>query len=95
MMDRPAVSVSFPNPLRAKIGNRASVTVVGRTIREIIEALEQDFPGLRFHLCYETGELRPYINIFLNQENIRYLAGLDTPIPLGAQLTIFPSVAGG
>ena len=94
-MDRPAVSVSFPNPLRAKIGNRASVTVVGRTIREIIEALEQDFPGLRFHLCYETGELRPYINIFLNQENIRYLAGLDTPIPPGAQLTIFPSVAGG
>lgn len=67
----------------------------GRTVREIIDALEHDFPGVRFNLCYETGELRPFVNIFLNRENIRYLQGLDTPVPNGATLHILQSVAGG
>src|ERR1700686_1749426 len=62
----PTIVVSFPDALRARIGHRASVTVAGRTVREIIDALEQDFPGVRFNLCYETGHLRPYVNIFLD-----------------------------
>lgn len=91
----PSIVVSFPGALRARVGNRLSVTVCGRTIREIIDALEQDFPGIRFNLCYETGELRPYVNIFVNQQNIRYLQGLDTPIISGVQMHILQSVAGG
>ncbi len=91
----PRVTVSFPGALRAKIGNRASVAVCGRTIREIIAALDHDFPGLRFNLCYETGEVRPFVNIFLERENIRYLQGLDTPVSAGARIHIFQSVAGG
>ncbi len=91
----PAIHVSFPIALRAKVGNRERVVVVGRTVREIIEALDHDFPGIRFNLCYETGDLRPFVNIFLNRENIRYLQGLDTPVFDGAILHIFPSVAGG
>lgn len=90
-----SITVSLPGPLRQRVGNRASVTVAGRTIREIIDALEQDFPGLRFHLCYETGELRPYVNIFLNRENVRYMQGLDTPVPPGSRVYILQSVAGG
>ncbi len=90
-----AITVSIPHALRAKTGNRASVTVSGRTINEVIAALDRDFPGLRFNLCYETGELRPYVNIFLNRANIRYLQGLETPVAPGAQIHILQSVAGG
>ena len=57
--------------------------------------IDQDYPGLRFNLCHETGELRPFVNIFLNRENIRYLQGLDTPITAGATVHILQSVAGG
>ena len=90
-----SITISLPSALRAKVGNRASVTVVGETVRDIIEALERDFPGLRFNLCYETGELRQYVNVFLNRVNIRYLQGLDTPVSAGASVHIFQSVAGG
>jgi molybdopterin synthase sulfur carrier subunit len=91
----PTAIVNLPYVLRPRIGNRKSVTVAGRTIREIIDALEADFPGLRFNLCHETGELRPYVNIFLERKNIRYLQGLDTPITVGATIYILQSVAGG
>lgn len=89
------VTVRFPGVLRAKVRQQASVTVEGSTVREVIEALEHDYPGLRFNLCYETGELRPFVNIFLQQTNIRYLQGLETPVPTGARLQIVQSVAGG
>ena len=90
-----SITVSLPGALRAKVGNRAEVSIVGETVRDMIEALERDFPGLRFHLCYETGELRQYVNVFLNRVNIRYLQGLDTPVSAGAIVHIFQSVAGG
>jgi molybdopterin synthase sulfur carrier subunit len=64
-------------------------------VREVISTLEEQFPGLGFNLCQETGELRPFVNIFLNGENIRYLSGLDTAVAPGASLHILPSVAGG
>ena len=91
----PSARVIMPHVLREKVGNRSSVTVSGRTVREIIDALDHDFPGLRFNLCYETGELRTYVNIFLNREDIRYLQGLDTPVGNGATIHILQSVAGG
>jgi molybdopterin synthase sulfur carrier subunit len=91
----PTVIVSFPHALRARIGDRRSVVATGRTVREIIDVLEHDFPGLRFNLCHETGELRPYVNIFLDRANIRYLQGLDTPVQAGATMYILQSVAGG
>jgi molybdopterin converting factor small subunit len=50
---------------------------------------------MRFHLCYETGELRPYVNIFVDGENVRYLQGLQTPVAPGARLHVIESVAGG
>ncbi|HLI07935.1 MAG TPA: ubiquitin-like small modifier protein 1 [Ktedonobacteraceae bacterium] len=91
----PVVRVAFPGALRQKVGNKAIVMAVGHTVREVIDDLEQAYPGMRFHLCFETGELRTFVNIFLNAENIRYLQGLDTPLVHGATLHIFPSVAGG
>lgn len=91
----PEVTVSFPGALRTRVGNRRTVTASGKTVREIIDALDRDFPGLRFNLCYETGELRPYVNIFVEKENIRYLQGLETVVTTGVTLHIFQSVAGG
>ncbi|HEV2581811.1 MAG TPA: MoaD/ThiS family protein [Ktedonobacteraceae bacterium] len=91
----PRALVHLAYALRGLANNQASVLAAGRTVRDVIDSLERDFPGMRFHLCYETGELRPYVNIFLNRENIRYHQGLDTPLPYGAILHILPSVAGG
>lgn len=91
----PTVRVFFPGALRARAGNQASVMAAGRTVREVIDTLEEGFPGLRFNLCYETGELRPFVNIFVDRENIRYLQGLDTAITAGASMHILQSVAGG
>ncbi|GCE24454.1 MoaD/ThiS family protein [Dictyobacter kobayashii] len=91
----PTATVILPPMLREKTEQQARVDIEGATMREILENLEQRFPGLRFHLCYETGELRPYVNIFIEQANIRYLQGLDTPVMAGARIRVLPSVAGG
>lgn len=90
-----SVTVSIPSALLARTGSRRSVRVCARTIREIVEALEAQYPGLRFNICHETGELRPYVNVFLETENVRYLQGLDTPVAPGATVHIVHSVAGG
>lgn len=93
--DEQQTLVHLPGALRKIAANQSRVIATGDTIRALIDALDRDYPGLRFHICYETGELRPYVNIFLNRENIRYLQGLDTPLSHGATLHILPSVAGG
>ncbi len=91
----PVVQVHFPQALREKVGGQSSLKVAGRSVRAVIDALDASYPGFLFHVCYETGELRPFVNIFLNRKNIRYLQGLDSPLTAGAVLHIFPSVAGG
>jgi molybdopterin synthase sulfur carrier subunit len=89
------VTVSIPSALLTRTGHRRRVSVSGRTIREVVDALELDYPGLRFNICHETGELRPFVNIFLDSEEVRYLQGLDTPVSPGATIHIIHSVAGG
>jgi molybdopterin converting factor small subunit len=87
--------VFLPGALRERAGGAGRVAVAGATVAELIAALEEAHPGLRFSLCYETGELRPFVNIFVNGTNVRYLAGLETAVPVGARVYILPSVAGG
>jgi molybdopterin synthase sulfur carrier subunit len=91
----PAATIVIPPPLRQRTGNRTTVIAHGQNVRELIDALDQDYPGLFFNLCYETGELRPYVNIFINREDIRRLQGLNTLIPSEATVYILQSVAGG
>lgn len=88
-------TVILPSALRQRTGSQSRLSVEGETVREIIEELERRFPGMRFNICSDTGELRPYVNIFIEKENIRYMQGLDTLIPPGARIRILPSVAGG
>lgn len=90
-----SVTVFIPPLLRVRTGNCTSVTTHGHTVREVINHLDHDHPGLFFHLCRENGELRPYVNVFLNGEDIRRKQGLDTTIPPDARLHILQSVAGG
>lgn len=90
-----SVTVLLPGELHARAGGRQLVRVEGATLRAVIDALEHAYPGLRFNLCYETGELRPFVNVFVNGVHVRYAQGLETPIPAGATIHILPSVAGG
>lgn len=89
------VTVLLPGVLRARVGGASSVRVAGETVADLIASLEEQFPGLGFNLCYETGELRPFVNVFVNGANIRFLDGLATVVPAGAQVHFLPSVAGG
>ena len=90
-----SVTVLLPGVLASRAGGARAVAVDGDTVREVVNALDNTFPGLRFNLCYETGELRPFVNIYVNGRNVRSLQGLETPVPTGAKLHILPSVAGG
>ena len=90
-----AVLVRLPSQLFEKTGGLRAIPTPAGSARAVIDALEAAAPGLRFHLCEETGELRSFVNIFLNGVNIRNLDGLETSVPAGATLMIFPSVAGG
>lgn len=91
----PAVTVCLPPALRGRAQNRRQVWVPPGTVRQVIAALDRAYPGLAFHLCHETGELRPYVNLFVGPENVRFLQGLETPVPAGATMHVLHSVAGG
>jgi sulfur-carrier protein len=90
-----SVTVRLPSQLYEQAGGQRVIATPAGTVRDVIAALDVRAPGLRFHLCEETGELRSFVNIFLDGVNIRNLDGLATIIPAGATLMIFPSVAGG
>jgi molybdopterin synthase sulfur carrier subunit len=91
----PSVTVRIPTALVNRTGGLRRVAASGRTVREVIASLGRDYPDLPFNLCYETGELREYVNVFVDGEEVRYLQGLDTTVPEGATLHILQSVAGG
>lgn len=90
-----AVTLVLPSALHARVGERGTLSARGETVRAVLASVAEQYPSLGFALCEETGRLRPYVNIFLNGRNIRYLRDLDTPLPLGAVLHVMPSVAGG
>ncbi|MCU0465094.1 MAG: DUF4395 family protein [Anaerolineae bacterium] len=87
-------SIKIPTPLRVYTGNNAQVTVSGDTIRAALDDLTTQFPDLKPHL-FNNSELRSFVNIFVGDEDIRFLDGLDTPVEAGDALRIIPSIAGG
>jgi molybdopterin synthase sulfur carrier subunit len=95
-LEQAPITVHLPPTLApAQTEKHASVRVTGTTVREVIAALEDAYPGLRFRLCLETGDLRPFVNVFVNGIHLRYLRGMETPVPPGATVHILQSVAGG
>jgi adenylyltransferase/sulfurtransferase len=87
--------VLIPTPLRQYADKRDSVEVEGRTVGEILEALTSQYTELRRHLFNDEGKLRNFVNVYVNDEDIRYLAKEATPVQAGDTLSIVPSIAGG
>ncbi|GAC1436000.1 MAG: MoaD/ThiS family protein [Solirubrobacteraceae bacterium] len=90
-----AVTIKIPTQLRAAAGGVAELEVSGGTVGEALESLYAAHGELRERLAGEDGQLRRFVNIYVDGEDSRFLSGLDTPVPGGGELTILPAVAGG
>ena len=90
-----AVPITIPTPLRGFAGGQKTVSVEGGTVGEALSALTAQYPGLRQHLFAEDGKLRSFVNVYVNDEDMRYLKYVETPVSAADRLAIVPSVAGG
>jgi molybdopterin synthase sulfur carrier subunit len=90
-----SVTVRIPTPLRAVAKGNADVQAKGDTIEALIGDLERQFPGMRDRLVDDAGELRRFINIYVNQEDIRFLQNKTTALKDGDEVAIVPAIAGG
>lgn len=90
-----SVTVRIPSPLRRVTNGLAKVDVECMNLGECVNALEQQFPGIRERLLDENGELRYFVNVYVNGEDVRFLQGLSTTTKLGDEVSIVPAVAGG
>jgi molybdopterin synthase sulfur carrier subunit len=89
------VLVRIPTPLRAMTKGAAEVKVTADTVSDLIDGLDRLYPGMRERLVEESGELRRFINIYVNQEDIRFLQGEKTVLKQGDEVSIVPAIAGG
>ena len=90
-----SVTVRIPAQLRTLTGGEGEVSVSGSTVAEVLKDLDSSHPGFSDRLFDDTGALRRFVNIFLTDEDVRFLQGLDTPVTEGQTLSIVPAVAGG
>ncbi len=89
------VKVRIPTPLRPLTGGKGEVETQAVDIQSMIDSLNGQFPGLKGRICDEAGEIRRFVNIYLNEEDIRFLSGKETLIKDGDQISIVPAIAGG
>jgi molybdopterin synthase sulfur carrier subunit len=90
-----SIKIKIPTPLRKITQGTGEVEISGKTIDDIINGLERDYPGIKERLCDESGELRRFVNIYVNQEDIRFMKGKETPLKDGDEVSIVPAIAGG
>ncbi|WP_193197082.1 MoaD/ThiS family protein [Nostoc sp. MG11] len=90
-----AITVLVPTALQNFTNNQATLECNGSNIAELLDSLEQSFPGIKSRLCDEAGKPRRFLNLYLNSEDIRFLEGTDTPLKDGDEVSIVPAVAGG
>ena len=88
-------TIRIPTTLRSLTAGESSVEVPSGTVREVLASLESAHPGFQERLLDDDGSLRRFVNIFVSDDDIRFLQGLDTPVEPGATLAIVPAVAGG
>ena len=89
------VTVRIPTPLRQVTKGNAEVSARGSTVDDVVADLERQFPGLKERLVDESGELRRFINIYVDGEDVRFLDNLATTVPERAEVSIVPAIAGG
>jgi len=90
-----SITVRVPAQLRTLTGGAGELSVDGGTVRGVIESLEAEHPGFEARLLDEQGALRRFVNLFVADEDVRFLDGLDTKVDDGQTLSIVPAVAGG
>ena len=90
-----STTVRIPTQLRPLTGGAGEVSVHGSTVGEVLKELDAAHPGMGERLFDETGRLRRFVNVFVADEDIRFLDGLDTPVAAGETVSIVPAVAGG
>jgi molybdopterin synthase sulfur carrier subunit len=90
-----AVTVRIPTPLQRLTNGQGEVPCQGGTVRELLEDLERRHPGVKERICDETGKLRRFVNVFVNEEDIRFLQSDQTPVKDGDEVSIIPAIAGG
>ncbi len=90
-----SVTVRIPTPLRGVTGGNGTVEVEGSTVGEVVQALDSAHPGIGERLIDEGGKVRRFVNVFVDDEDVRFAQGLETPVKEGATVSIIPAVAGG
>jgi molybdopterin synthase sulfur carrier subunit len=90
-----SVTVRVPTTLRTLTGGASEVSVDGATVGEVLQSLEGAHPGFAERLLDDAGGLRRFVNVFVADDDVRFLDGLDTPVPDGETVSIIPAVAGG
>ena len=90
-----AIKVRIPTPLQRLTQNQEEVSLEGSTVQELVGNLEKSFPGIRERICDEKGKLRRFVNVYVNEEDIRFLKGEQTPLKDGDEVSIIPAIAGG
>ena len=90
-----SASVRIPTILRTFTSGSGEVTAEGSTLREVLDDLEASFPGIRDRILDEQGALRRFVNVYVGDDDVRFIGGLDAEIPDGARISIIPAVAGG
>jgi molybdopterin synthase sulfur carrier subunit len=90
-----SVPVRIPTPLRKLTQNQEVVQVEGTTIKDVINNLEQNYPGLKERICDEQNNIRRFVNVFVNDEDIRFLQDSETTVKPGDEVSIVPAIAGG
>jgi len=90
-----AITVRIPTPLQKLTGGNGEVSAEGATVKEVLEDMEKNYPGIRERLYSEEGELRRFINIYINDEDIRFLDSDNSPVKDGDVISVIPAIAGG
>lgn len=90
-----SVKVRIPTPLRKITGGKDEIDAEGTTVGEVIDDVEKNFSGLKERICEESGELRRFVNLYLNDEDIRFEDNLKTAVKDGDEISIIPAIAGG
>lgn len=90
-----AANIIIPSILRNITSGADAVAASGTTIGAILEDLEAKFPGIKSRICDDSGKVRPFINIYVNGEDIRFLQHLETPVKESDEISIVPAIAGG
>jgi len=90
-----SVKVKIPTPLRKLTSNQSVVEVSGNSVDTVLSGMETSYPGIRERICDESGDVRRFINIYVNEEDIRFMDGTGTSVKDGDRISIVPAIAGG